>query len=231
MATTDLGEATDIEVVARLVPPSGLAFVDIGCGKGELARALAARGASVLGVEPDPVQAAANRMAGAVAGVAFAEASAEALPADDGAFDGAILGRSLHHVPMNSMGQALAEAIRVLRPGTGVLLVLEPTIDNPYSRVMRPFHDETAVRKAAQEALARHAAPRFASRETFLFRTSYRYPSFADLVEDVAGASYNAHRREDVDTPEVRALFEANRSGDGLADETRVDLFRGLRRP
>ena len=77
----------------------GRSLIDVGCGGGALARALAERGATVLGVEPDPVQAARNREASETPGVSFAEGRAESLPVGDGAADGAIFGRSLHHVP------------------------------------------------------------------------------------------------------------------------------------
>lgn len=230
MTPIDFGKAQDIEAVERLASPlAGRRFVDIGCGKGDLARALVARGAKVLGVEPDPNQAAAHRDAAPVRDLTFAEATAEALPLKDGAVDGAIFGRSLHHVPTGTMARALAEAIRVLDPDQGVLVVLEPTLDGAYSRVMQPFHDETAVRNAAQAALAEHATPRFARRETYVFHTVFRYDDFGAFVDEVAGSTFNPFRRADVDTPTVRALFEANRAGDHflVRDDTRVDVFRG----
>jgi 2-polyprenyl-3-methyl-5-hydroxy-6-metoxy-1,4-benzoquinol methylase len=41
----------DIDVLAELVPLRGREVVDVGCGNGALVRALAARGASVVGIE------------------------------------------------------------------------------------------------------------------------------------------------------------------------------------
>ncbi len=55
MAAEELGEATDMEAVDRLLPVTGLALADVGCGAGRTSRALAERGATVLGVEPDPI--------------------------------------------------------------------------------------------------------------------------------------------------------------------------------
>ena len=51
----DLGRADEASVLERVVPLAGLQVVDIGCGGGRVARQLVARGARVLGVEPDPI--------------------------------------------------------------------------------------------------------------------------------------------------------------------------------
>ena len=72
------GRSTDLAVLDRLVQVRGLQVVDVGCGAGALARSIAERGAQVLGVEPDPVQAERNREAPETDGVSFAEGYAEA---------------------------------------------------------------------------------------------------------------------------------------------------------
>src|SRR5271165_2600654 len=123
---TDLGERSDVAALTAATPVAGLALVDVGCGAGQNARALAAAGASVLAVEPDPIQAAQNRKAAPTAGVVFVEAGAERLPAPSAAMDGAVFFRSLHHVPIETMEAALAEAARTLKPEAGFLCVIEP---------------------------------------------------------------------------------------------------------
>ena len=70
----DLGAANEAGVIARVLPLAGLRVVDIGCGGGRVARQLVGHGATVLGVEPDPVQAARNRQAEPLPGLTFAEA-------------------------------------------------------------------------------------------------------------------------------------------------------------
>lgn len=214
MDRKDLGEQSDASAIDALIGVAGLKLVDVGCGAGKLSRELAARGATVLGVEPDPVQAEKNRRAEPVAGLTFAEAGAEALPVADASVDGVIFCRSLHHVPERHMAAALREAARVLRPG-GFLWVVEPAMDGSYFPVMRPFHDETAVRTAAQAALRDTAAPLFRSLDAYRWLIHPRFRDFGEMVALVTGMTFNDIDRADVETAEVRDLFEKGRDPAG----------------
>ena len=121
-AATHLGCATDIEIIGRLVELEGRTIADVGCGDGRVARALADLGATVVGVEPDPIQAAKNREADAHPGVTLIEGAAERLPQDTASVDGVIFSKSLHHVPREGMDAGLREAARVLKPGNSFSL-------------------------------------------------------------------------------------------------------------
>jgi len=224
----DLGEVDEIDVIDRLVQVAGLNVVDVGCGGGRIARQLVERGAKVLGVEPDPIQAKKNRTSEAVPGLSFVEAPGQALHIDDEIMDGVFFCYSLHHVPREHMDRALNEAARVLKPETGFLCVLEPMLAGSMEAVYRPFHDETEVRTLAYEALKRVAAPRFAESRELRYREPVRYDSFAIFVDEMAGTTYSDIPRERVDTPEVEALFEAGRTDDGyvFTQHTRVNFYR-----
>ena len=226
----DFGTGTDVEVIDRVLAVRGLDLVDVGCGAGALTRVLAARGARVLGVEPDPVQAARNRKADAVDGVTFAEAPAQALPVADRSTDGVVFCRSLHHVPPADMDAALAEAMRALRPESGFLYVIEPVMAGSYAELVRPFNDETEVRRLAYEALTRCAAPRFARAREIRYVRDVTYPDFAAFLGEKLGITYTDHRRAEIDTPEVRARFEAGRAGGEYRFEhrSRVNWYQGL---
>ncbi len=50
-----LGERADVEAVAALASVAGMTVVDVGCGAGKSSRELAALGATVIAVEPDPI--------------------------------------------------------------------------------------------------------------------------------------------------------------------------------
>ena len=226
---TDLGERSDAAALQAVTPVAGLALVDVGCGAGKNARDLAEAGARVLAVEPDPVQAAKNRDAAPAPGVTFAEARAERLPAESGSMDGVVFFRSLHHIPVEAMAAALAEAARVLKPETGFLCVIEPGMTGTHFPLIRPYHDETRVREAAQEALARSAAPLFGVRRSFRYLQHVRYANFDALVDRALGQTFNAIARERVETDEVRALFEAGRTDKGdyaFEAPMLLDLFR-----
>jgi ubiquinone/menaquinone biosynthesis C-methylase UbiE len=225
---TDLGELSDVGALLALIPVAGLVLVDVGCGAGKSSRELAEAGATVLAVEPDPIQAARNRAADPAPGVAFAEAGAERLPAESGSADGVVFFRSLHHVPVEAMEAALAEAARVLKPETGFLCVIEPGMTGTHFPVMRPFHDETRVRNAAQGALDRTTG-RFRERQLFRYLQHPRYADFGALVARVLGQTFNDIQRERVETDEVRALFEAGRCDRGdyaFEQPMLLDLFR-----
>ncbi len=218
----------DIDVMDRLIDVAGKRVVDAGCGEGGLARALAERGAEVIALEPDPVQAAANRDELAEGPISFHEAGAESMPVDDACVDGVIFSKSLHHVPVALMNGAIGEARRVLKPG-GFLYVLEPEAGGSYTELAKPFHDESAELRAAQGVLTASTAGAFLSRQVVRFVARYAFSSFEAFVHAVTSRSYNAIPREAVDTPAARAAFEAARTASGHAFEQpmRVDLFTG----
>jgi ubiquinone/menaquinone biosynthesis C-methylase UbiE len=229
---TDLGERSDVAALLALTPVSGLALIDVGCGAGKNSRELAEAGATVLAVEPDPIQAAKNREAAPTRGVAFVEARAESLPAESGAMDGVVLFRSLHHVPVEAMEAALAEAARTLKPA-GFLCVVEPGMTGTHFPVMRPYNDETRARSAAQDALEGTAAQLFRDRRSYRYLQHPRYASFEALVARALGQTFNDVKRERVETDEVRALFEAGRTAEGdyvFEQPMLLDLFRAPRR-
>jgi ubiquinone/menaquinone biosynthesis C-methylase UbiE len=96
-----------------LLPPPGRATLDLGCGEGRFARALAADGHRVTGadVSPDLVELAREADAGAT----YVVADAEALPFPDSAFDLVVAFNVLGCVA--HLERAVSEAARVLEPG------------------------------------------------------------------------------------------------------------------
>ena len=103
------------QVLDGLAP--GAAVVDVGAGTGTLAIALAAAGSEVIGVDGDPeVLALAHAKPGADA-VQWRKGLATALPLPGAGADRVVMSLLLHHLDPAGKRTALAEAVRVLRPG------------------------------------------------------------------------------------------------------------------
>ena len=116
--------AETLDVVVDLVPADPAArWVEIACGPGLIARAMAPRVGSVLGVDLTPAMVEKARSEAAAAGVEnvdFALGDATALDIPDDAVDGAITRFSVHHIP--APVRVLEEMRRVVRPGGWVVV-------------------------------------------------------------------------------------------------------------
>jgi SAM-dependent methyltransferase len=145
---------SDLAMLERLVPPSGKDVVDVGCGAGALVRALIERDARVTGVEISESQIAEAIERDDGRGARYLVGRAERLPLEEASVDIVVFMRSLHHVPQEHLGAALAEARRVIRPG-GAVYVAEPLAEGSFFELTRLVDDETEVRGEAQAALAR----------------------------------------------------------------------------
>lgn len=114
-----LGQAARF-FAAQVPVQAGQRVLDIGCGTGEVALALAGRGAEVVGVDLAPEMVArAQARAQTVTGVSFHVADAQALPFPDRSFDRVVSAATLFFLP--DMLAAVQEWGRVL-VGGGELL-------------------------------------------------------------------------------------------------------------
>lgn len=206
---------------------AGKHVVDIGCGEGAVARALAERGAQVTGV--DPFIEGTDRTEVGEGSYQLALGQADALPLPDGSADIVLFVYSLHHVPGARMGGALKEAQRVLKPG-GTLCVAEPVAEGPAQYVMAPYHDETAVRANAIAALSAHAAPAFGSERVAFFSEPRMFEGGFDAyaAEAIGNMRYNGYSEEDATSDEVRRRFDemAAIHGTTFDQPVRMNLYR-----
>lgn len=105
--------------LAAALVPAGSRVLDIGCGWGHVARWLARKGCSVVGVEPDPerLRAAAPACVRALLGRAEA---LDALDLEPASFDAVLFTDVLEHLP--DPWSALQSAVRYLAPGGRVVI-------------------------------------------------------------------------------------------------------------
>lgn len=175
--------------------------VDVGCGPGDLARALAAQGAHVVGLDR-PAMLALARSKPAVGNERYVAAGGEAVPLRSGCADVVVYAASLHHVPGPRMGEAVAECRRLLRPG-GRAVFVEPVAEpGSYFEVVRLIEDEREVQRLAQEALAGvgKAGLRSVAQEGFYLERSFEdYVHLLEVnVEDTARRAEAAGKARDV---------------------------------
>jgi ubiquinone/menaquinone biosynthesis C-methylase UbiE len=100
-----------------LAPPSGLKWIDVGCGNGAFSELLVERcaPAEVQGVDPSEGQLAFARTGPAARLTKFSRGDAMALPFSDDAFDAATMALVIFFVADPARG--VAEMVRVVRPG------------------------------------------------------------------------------------------------------------------
>ncbi len=220
----------EVQLMLETLPLDGAVVVELGCGKAEKTRTLAERGRvrELVALEVDAIQHARNLQITDLPQVRFVQGGAEAIPAADGSADIVVMLKSLHHVPVALMDQALAEIARVLRPG-GVAWISEPVFDGDFNELMRLFHDEQQVREAAFAAV-RRAVDRglLALQAQRFFRTRSHFEDFAAFDRRMIQVTHTQHRLSDALYEAVRQRFEAHLTPEGATffPPQRVDVLR-----
>jgi SAM-dependent methyltransferase len=155
-----------------------LAYLDLGCGKGELATMLRDDFARVAGCDPS---------AGMLKAGGLAEKGIEArvqgdpgrIPFEPGEFDFVTAVCVFHHVPPMARASLVKEARRVLKPG-GTLAIIEHNTYNPVTRlaVSRIPVDADAILLPPPETrnLFRNAQLTIDKQQYFLYFPAKLYP-------------------------------------------------------
>ena len=217
-------------IVKILLPLSGARVLELGCGKAEKTRAIAQGGevASITALEVDEIQHANNLQIGDLPNVNFCLGGAEEIPAADASFDIVLMFKSLHHVPMDKIDQALAEIRRVLKPG-GLAYLSEPVYAGEFNDILRLFHDEKTVRETAFAAIQRgmHGGMLELVGQTF-FNTPAHFDDFEAFEERVLKVTHTHHDLSPKVYEVVRAMFMRHLTSQGVnfQNPIRVDLLR-----
>jgi len=209
----------ELDLLASMVPLPGAQLIELGCGAARFAAGLVERfaGAHITCLEVDERQMAKNLAAPVTPGLTFVNAGAQAIPFGGARFDGALMLKSLHHVPMPLMAQALAEVARVLKTG-GWLYVSEPVYAGPLNEIMRLFNDEGVVRAAAQQALdAALKSGVWQEAAECQFEMPVFFADFATFEQRMMRPTYANHQIDDALHTAIRQRFESHLGPHGLA--------------
>jgi ubiquinone/menaquinone biosynthesis C-methylase UbiE len=232
LAAADPGpHSREIELAALLLPLEQARVLELGCGRAEFTRALAARfpASRITAMEVDAIQHAKNLAAERPGNVAFAAGGADAIPLPAASVDVVLMLKSLHHVPVERMDAALAEIARVLALG-GFAYFSEPIYAGEFNAIMSLFHDERAVREAAFAALVRAVATgRFELVAERFWQARRRFAGFAEFDERMIGATHTTHKLSRATHATVRERFLRHLAPDGTAtfdQPMRVDVLR-----
>jgi demethylmenaquinone methyltransferase/2-methoxy-6-polyprenyl-1,4-benzoquinol methylase len=155
----------------------GARALDVATGTGDLAIALAARGATVTGSDfSEGMLDRARVKGGGVGGLRFEWADALQLPYDDDTFDAATVGFGARN--FSDLGRGLAEMVRVVKPG-GRVVVLEITTPTrpPLSTFFSVWFDRVVP-----------LLGRFDDAYTYLPSSVRRFPGPEGLGGELAGA-------------------------------------------
>lgn len=207
----------EVELLSALASLDGARVLELGCGKAEFSRRLVrdTAVASVTALEVDEIQHRKNLEGPQVERLTFGYGPAEAIPAEDASFDGVVMMKSLHHVPMEHLDAALREVRRVLKPG-GWAYISEPVYAGDFNDIIKLFNDEGVVRAAAYAALRRACEAGVLREEAeHAFEMPARYASYDEFVKKHVEKTF-----AEVDYPpqvaaEVRRKLEAHMGPDG----------------
>jgi SAM-dependent methyltransferase len=197
----------EVKLMLAELPFDGAQVLELGCGKAEKTRTLAETGRmqKIVALEVDTIQHERNLQITDLPLVEFHHAGAEAIPLPAASIDIVIMLKSLHHVPMEMMDQALAEIARVLKPG-GLAWISEPVFAGDLNEVMRLFHDEKTVREAAFAAVCRAVEQGgLQLKQQLFFNTRSSFDSFAAFEKRMIQVTHSNHQL----SPELHAAVEA----------------------
>jgi len=171
-------------VLKEALDLKGLRVLDIGSGAGEMVRYMTRQGASVTGLECGELQLQKARSFPLEGDEVYLEGVGQSLPFDDNAFDAVTFFNSLHHVPVEHMVAALAEATRVVK-SAGTVYVGEPIASGRGFELHAPIDDETSVRSCAYDAIQDAATHGLTQAREIFYDTVYHYEDFAAFKDEM----------------------------------------------
>ena len=221
------------DVYNALLQLDGKNILELGCGRAEITRAIATEGQNrhITALEVDEIQHVKHLAIDDLANVAFIKAGAENIPCPDNTFDIVFMFKSLHHVPLDLMGQALLEIRRVLKQ-EGLAYISEPVFAGDFNDLLKLFHNEENVRLVAFAAISQAVdSGLFALQQQSFFNAPMFFTDFADFEQKVLRVTHTDHQLSDELYAEVKRQFENRMGSDGahFSMPMRIDLLRKQR--
>ncbi|MEZ5822090.1 MAG: methyltransferase domain-containing protein [Xanthobacteraceae bacterium] len=228
-----------------LAPPSGLRWIDIGCGNGAFTELLVerCRPVEVQGIDPSEEQLAfaCTRLASHPA--SFHRGDAMALPFADGSFDAAVMALVLVFVPDPAKG--VSEMVRVVRPSGAVATYMWDMLgggfplDPIYLEIqamgiapLRPPRMDASRMEALRDLWTAAGLEDVQTREITVRRTFADFDDFwtTNLKSPVLAPTIAAMRSGDVDALKSRVRARMPACADGqLTSTARAHAVRGRR--
>jgi ubiquinone/menaquinone biosynthesis C-methylase UbiE len=227
----------ELDLIAQHLPLDNATVLELGCGKAQMTRRIAARfpTAQIIATEVDQIQHAHNlaqqRSLSEVEGIhniTFQSGGAQAIDAPDNSVDVVFMFKSLHHVPRELMAQSLQEIARVLKPG-GLAWISEPVYAGDFNDILRLFHDEKVVRELAFQAVsAAVTAGTLELVEQIFCNTESRFADFNEFDQRIIQVTHTHHQLDDVLYQTVKARFNAHvgTAGASFENPARFDVLR-----
>lgn len=211
-------------VLNEVLDLKGLKMVDIGSGAGEMVRYMTRQGASVTGLECGELQLEKARSYPPEGDETYLEGVGQSLPFDDGAFDAVTFFNSLHHVPVEHMAGALAEAVRVVK-SAGTVYVGEPIASGRGFELHAPIDDETSVRSSAYDAIQNAATHGLTQAQEIFYDTVYHYENFAAFKDEMIRIDPTRRAPFEAVEDDLRVAFERL----GIPDEQGIRFDQPMR--
>jgi ubiquinone/menaquinone biosynthesis C-methylase UbiE len=184
----------EFELIRKYIQP-GKPVLDIGCGQGNLVKAMIDAGYKAFGIDKDTlIEEAINKPGSRDLRKSLFTGKAEKIPFEDGTFDFLVLFASFHHIPQDKMKKAFTECKRVLTP-KGRLLIVEPDPQKgDYYELLKLANDEKEIQYKAYKSIQKLAKQFFgknAEKYYYMPRTIDDYKNVLNIYVKGLDKKYN----------------------------------------
>jgi SAM-dependent methyltransferase len=195
-----------------LAPPSGLRWIDVGCGNGAFTELLVERcsPAEVQGIDVSEEQLAFARTRPAARMAKFHRGNAMALPFADGSFDVAVMALVLVFVP--DPGKGVSEMVRVVAPGGAVVTYMWDMLGGGFP--LDPIFDEIKAMGVAATRPPRMDASRMEALRDLWIGAALADVQTREITVHRTFSSFDDFWTINLKSPAIRPAVAAMKPGD-----------------